>query len=395
MTTDLPLDRGRSAPITDQIEMLNGRSQSSRELSSAAIESEGLAREERRRAEVIQEQIIALLAQKTAAEDNSKKYSKQAEARQQAAREQSFSETQTSKQAAFRHMLSDEVFTRVAVGLCRTEDQDYLEAVAERRQGFDDPTDLKVLLWNAIAGNDSDFLAGAARIVSECLGKKITDTDVRTIKSSIACFDSDTIQGSGSHLQTPQSPERAPEVESGSRARDTTPSKQIDHTSPQAHTIVDEEPSRAAANNDIEEEQLKSGEFRSRRSIRSDRLGHETHNEQHSNTLLKEESLTPGGANGRRRSMDDIDNGIEEEAAPQLRTASAADIGEDFLHDEEVEMLSVLGSSFSTFNPHKRSREEESPTSKSAPEPKTSKRSRTTKDANHSKSSTRTQVFVY
>lgn len=352
-------------------EMLSGGRQSSRELSSAAIESERLAQEERRRADSIQEQIRALLEQQKAADDNSRKYREQAEARQQAAREQSFFEIQLSKQADFRGMIPDEVFTRVAGGLGGKEDRDYIKAVAEQRPGFEDPTDFKLLLWAAIAGNDAGFLTNAAKSVFQRFDRKITDADVTAIQASVACLNANVATSEGSppsqplHEQALDSP--APQERSPSPALDET-----DERTARLSAIL-------TSNRDISQEHEPAEEL-------SPRVVQDDNSNQRKDSTIEQEPVVPEFASGGRRSMDDIDDDGDDRSAQALNNAGADSMSGIFLHDEEAEILSIGTRSSPRATPSKRTREEESATSKRIPEPKTPKRPRTTKDPNPSKS---------
>ncbi|KAK5084160.1 hypothetical protein LTR24_007520 [Lithohypha guttulata] len=368
-----------------------GTRQSSRERSSAAIEIERLAQEKQRHADSLQEQITALLAQRQAAEESSKKYHEEAEARQQDAREQSFFEVQSAKQADFRHVISDEVFIRVARELKRNDDWEYVKALAERRPGFEDPVLFKCLLWDALAGNESDFLTTAAHKVLDRLDKKIGDADVAAIKSSVVCLASNVIALEDDHMKTPGSHKAASRPNSAYHARDATPTpKQVEKAPNLAVGVVDENQMHIPTDNRIEEEPVRSQEIQAVRSF-SCEASQEEHNGRHNESLLKQESVIPEPASGGRRSMDDIDN-EDLNGSGQPLNAMSADTLNSFLQDEDADMLSIRGRSTTPATPSKRPRDDASVTSKRISQAKTPKRPRTAKDPNPT--SPRIKLFV-
>ncbi|KAK5955011.1 hypothetical protein OHC33_003690 [Knufia fluminis] len=292
----------RSESATEDAAMLNVHRQSSRELSSAAIESERLAQEERRRVASIQEQIQALLAQQKAAEENSKRHTEEAEARQQAAREQSFFETKIQKQADFRSMLPDEIYTRVAGAIEKPEDRDYLRAVIERRTDFEEPTDFKVLMWNAIAGDDADFLASAARKVLACSERRITDADVSAIKSTYVCLRSDLVCPD-EHSRRQLSHEEASDLLAPQRRSRSQPPSDAEGTTARPDTSISEHQINSQEHQPPEDNRYQTSPDDLRR--------------RHESPLFKEESAPPEPARNGRRSMM-----ISKEMATQEQTAS-------------------------------------------------------------------------
>lgn len=400
MATDLPTPdpKNRSIPTADDPDMLNGNRQSSRELSCAAIESERLAQEERRRVDSIEEQIRALIAQQQDAEARSRKYREEAEARQQDAREQSFFEVQTAKQADFRRMISDEVFTRVARDIDNNDDRDYIKALAERRPGFEDPVFIKCLLWNAIAGDESEFLIAAAQKVSDCFGRKISDADVAAVKSSVVCLASDVVAMNDDHPQSSQSQKATSELDSARVTGGDGPlPRQAGKTPFAAVNVVDKNQLQTPTDTRTEEDPTRGQEIQavSSFSCEASQKGHnERHNERHDEFVFKQEPVIPEPASGGHRSMEDIDKEGENEPA-QSFNAMSADPLTNFLHDEDADMLSIRGRSTTPATPSKRPREDISVASKRTSQPKTPKRPRTAKDSNPSKSSGRKQALSY
>lgn len=400
MTTDLPGGppdlpptdpNNRSPSTTDATEMSNNTRQSSRELNSAAIENQRLAQDAQRHADSLQAQISALLAQQQAAEESSRKYHEEAEARQQDAREQSFFEVQIAKQVDFRHVLADEVFVRVARELRRDDDWEYVRALAERRLGFEDPVLFKCLLWDAVSGNESesDFLTTAAQKVLDRLDKKIGDADVAAIKSSVVCLALNVGATKDDHVQTPGSCEAASEPESAYHVRDGTPSPtNVDKAPIRAVDVVDENQMHVPTDNHVEEPSPRSQETPAVRNSSSEARQNE-HNAQHSESPLKQESVIPQPASAGRRSMDEIDNEHANISA-QPRTSISTDNLNDCLHDEDADLLSPRGRPTTpAATPSKRPRDDTSliSNSKRTSQPKTPKRPRTAKDAHPSSKS--------
>jgi len=397
MATDLlpPDPKNRSISTASGPDMLNGNRQSSRELSCAAIESERLAQEERLRVDSIEEQIRALVAQQQDAEARSRKYREEAEARQQDAREQSFFEIQTAKQADFRHTISDEVFTRVAREIDNNDDRDYIKALAERRPGFEDPVFIRCLLWNAIAGDESEFLIAAAQKVSGCFGRKVSDADVAAVKSSVVCLASDVVAMKDDHPQSSQIQQATSELDSARViGGDGPPPRTAGKTPFAAVNVVDQNQLQTPTDTRIEEDPTRGEEIQAVSSF-SCEASQKGHNERHDEFIFKQEPAIPEPASGGYRSMEDIDKEGENEPA-QSSNATSANPLNNFLHDElDANMLSIRGRSTTPATPSKRPREDISVASKRTSQPKTPKRPRTAKDANPSKSSGRKQALSY
>lgn len=161
---------------------------SSRELRAAALESERNQQENEARSQSIEAQIATLRAQQEAADNDARKHRMEKEARQQAAREQSFHEISLKAQEALRTGLADEVYTRVAQVLENPEIWQSLKDVTQGHLDTSRTDQLKVLLWEAIAGHDNRFIMDAA---AKIIGRKdelISDADVQAIHSSNVCL---------------------------------------------------------------------------------------------------------------------------------------------------------------------------------------------------------------
>lgn len=163
-------------------------SRSSRELSAAALESERNHEEQKARAQSIEAQIAALKAQHEEAAKEAERYREEKEANEQAAKEQSFHEFSLEKQSNFRDALAGEVYARIAQVLQWEKDWEYIQAIAEGRPHFEEPTKLKAMLWEAIAGDSNDFLRQAAARVYDRKEEKISNIDLDEIRSSNTCL---------------------------------------------------------------------------------------------------------------------------------------------------------------------------------------------------------------
>ena len=160
---------------------------SSRELSAAAIDNDRKSREAAERKRKLQAQILVLQEQERLEEEKEKRTMEQADIDRQAAQNQGFHEHSLAKQAQFRSLVAPEVFTRVAHNIKSKEDQDYVAAIAEGKEDFD-VTVLKLMLWDAIAGDHPGFLLAAATAVSGRVESQITDQDLMDIDASTACL---------------------------------------------------------------------------------------------------------------------------------------------------------------------------------------------------------------
>jgi len=183
---------------------------SARELSAAALESARKAKAQDDLKNDLETQIAALRAQQEAAAKSAEQYLQQSKAEEQASMQRGFHEIELEKKESFRNAIADEVFIRVAQALQGEEDRKYMQAVADGRPGFENPTEFKALLWEAIAGNNCAFLQLAAAKVCARYKVDITDADLDQITSSFVCLKEAPLH---QLIQAPSAAPAAAEVE--------------------------------------------------------------------------------------------------------------------------------------------------------------------------------------
>lgn len=104
---------------------------SSKQWKASALEKTRAAEEQAAAQRHYQAQLEELQARLKAAAELERRNSEQALIEQQAARNQEFEEISLVKQADFRKMLANEVFTRVAQQLKTDDDYRYVQAIVE------------------------------------------------------------------------------------------------------------------------------------------------------------------------------------------------------------------------------------------------------------------------
>lgn len=176
------------SPTQEAPNVMANQNRSSREYKESALDRDRRAKEDAERRRSLQAQIAELVEKERAAEESEKQHREQAEADRKAAVRECFQEISLVKQAEFRSNLAREVYTRVARTLYSEEDRDYIKAIAEGDTSLEDPQDFKLMLWDAIAGNDSQFFQNAAQEVVEALTRDINDADVEEIETSNVCL---------------------------------------------------------------------------------------------------------------------------------------------------------------------------------------------------------------
>lgn len=148
-------------------------------------------------------------------EESVRRNNEQASIERQAGKDQEFYEIGQTNQEDFRNTVADEVFTRIAQTFRTDDDYNYMLAIVENRLGFEDPTEFKAMLWEAIAGNDSAFLRLAAQKTADRYNKPITDEDLDAIKSSVSCLHGRAIISNQNGLARDQIEESDTELHSG------------------------------------------------------------------------------------------------------------------------------------------------------------------------------------